>query len=99
MLLNPIATIVSYIDMKNTMTVTIQIEIANMILICFVSLVGFTILNAIVFAILPTINISNTSAIKNPGQKSFKRLLKNWEWNPSLMWSRSKMVNWKIWKK
>lgn len=69
--------------MSNTIPTTIQLDIANITLICFVVLVGLTILNAIGFAILPTINTSNKSATKNPSQKSFKRLLKNWAWNPS----------------
>ena len=78
-ILNPAAIIAPNIDINKTIPITIQDEIASIILTCLVSLLGFTILKAIGFASFPTINISNKSATINPSQKSFNKLFNKLE--------------------
>ena len=76
MLLKPTAIIAPYKDINKTMPMTIQEEIAKIILIGFVFLLGLTILKAIGFASLPTMNTSIKRATKKPSQKSLRRLVK-----------------------
>lgn len=78
-IVKPDETIAPNIDINKTIPTTIQDEIASMILICLVSLVGFTILNASGLASFPTINISNKSATIKPSQKSFNKLFNKLE--------------------
>ena len=64
--LNPTATIAPYIDINNTIPTTIQLEIAKIILIGFVSGVGLTNFKAIGLASFPTIKTSiiNSTTLK-----------------------------------
>ena len=72
-IVKPDETIAPNIDINKTIPTTIQDEIAIMILICLVSLLGFTILKANGLASFQTINTSNKSATIKPSQKSFNR--------------------------
>lgn len=78
LVLKPMVTMAPNIDMHRTIPITIQIEIASMILIGLVCESGLIILSASGLASLPTIKISNKSATIKPNQNSFKRFLKNW---------------------